>query len=443
MIKNYEFLLKNIQDVELKDPHFDGDEMILYCHNCIYHNNTLRVSLTTGQCHCSECGYNSDIKGFLAEQLHFKRDTITEIFENFLSRGVYADDTHLPEDYLQKTFSIETGENCIIVPYYNLDGETITACRYIYKKEESVWGKGSKAGLYGLWSLNSFTDSSYIVLVRGESNIHALWYHKIQALGMPDNVSFKEEYAREIFDRFEKIYVHTNGSLEDTKFVKEVCQVLPVDKLYKVNSKRVDENCSTPLELHLNNKLSYDSLIGTAEKINPDSIVKTKDRHVVIGEQLIKKLHLKYYNNDLYSYINGVYVLADDKMLKHCIVTQIDMNAKKSLCNESIEFAKNFLSNDTKIIIDKRYINCLNGIFDIKTNSLLPHTEQILTLNMVHFNYLVNEVAPNQLIDTYLDELMCNNPNRKEALLQLIGYCCTTSVDLQQSMIWYRNRFKW
>ena len=100
-------------------------------------------------------------------------------------------------------------------------------------------------------------------------------------------------------------------------------------------------------------------------------------------------------------------------MLHNCILRKIDVNVKKSQRRESIDFAKGWLADDVRIDVNTRYI-----------------------INQVHFNF-IPDLPPNPLIDNYLIELMCGNEARILALLQLIGYCCSTSVEMQQSVIWY------
>ena len=46
------------------------------------------------------------------------------------------------------------------------------------------WKKGSSTNLYGLDKLKDYKNE-YIIIVEGESDTQTLWYHGIQALGVP------------------------------------------------------------------------------------------------------------------------------------------------------------------------------------------------------------------------------------------------------------------
>lgn len=76
--------------------------------------------------------------------------------------------------------------NSIKIPYYDSDMKQI-AKRYRNHKDNPYrffWEKGSKSNLYGLWKLKDY-NNDYIVLVEGESDTQTLWYHNIQAIGVP------------------------------------------------------------------------------------------------------------------------------------------------------------------------------------------------------------------------------------------------------------------
>lgn len=222
------------------------------------------------------------------------------------------------------------------------------------------------------------------------------------------------------------------------QFISGISGVLPTNKLYIITSREVDSSCKDISDLHIAGKLDINTLFSTAKPLAniPIEHKEQKLTHVDIGKRLIEILNLKYYNHDIYTYQNGVYKLADEIMLKNRIVREIDINAKKNLCNESIEFVKNWLANDNEIAVDTNYINYANGLYDIAHQCFIPHTPEVFTLNQVHANYL-SEIPNNELVDNYLNEIMCNDPKRKQALLEITGYCQTAQTGIQQSIIFY------
>lgn len=400
---------------------------------------SLNISLDTGNCRCTECGISGNIIDLIRGRMNKTEEEAKAILDNYLPLENYANKNNYPIEFLE-SFGLKNNDCKIEMPYFDINKSNF-AVRYWANDNTFTWEKKSKSNFYGIWKIKEFNDNSYIVLVKSEWQALALWYNNIQAIAVPESIKFREDYELSIFDKFEKIYIVCDNTLESTAFARESTELLPCDKLYKIFPSKIDTACITPLDLHINSKLSYTSLMAVAEKISPSpaKITTNKERHVEIGEVLISKLNLKYYNGQLYTYQNGVYRIATDSMLKSYILHEIDINAKRSQCTESIEFIKNWLANDTTIEVDANYVNFLNGLIDIRTGILVPHTSDIFTVNQVQFNYLT-KLQPNELVDNYLNQLMCDKPYRVEALLQLIGYSCTASTEMQQSMIWYGKR---
>lgn len=438
----YEQLIKSFLS-DKDDFEIEGNTLRTVCYSCnpmseIIHSKvplTLNISLETGECHCQSCNAQGDIIDFIMNRGDLEKEQALDVLNNFLSLGVYADDNKLPIEFLEQ-LGMTTGDNSVFIPYYNQEKQEI-AIKELTKNKGYKWKSGSKTDLYGLWKVNEFTDNSYIILVKSEQNAQVCWNHKIQAIALPEDIKFKKEHSP-IFNNFEKVYICGDNGLDTTTFIRQVCEVLSCNKIFRILPSKVDENCQTPLALHLADKLDYNTLIETAEPIatNQTELQPSKKPHVDIGLKLIDSLKLKYYNNDIYTYKNGVYKLADEKMLKNCIVREIDINAKKNLCNESIEFVRNWLANDNEVTVNANYINYLNGLYDLRNQCLIPHTPDVFTVNQVHANCLT-ELPKNELVENYLNKIMCNDAKRKQALLEMIGYSQTSQTLIQQSMIWY------
>lgn len=265
------------------------------------------------------------------------------------------------------------------------------------------------------------------------------WANRIQCIGVPGAKNFSPKYAP-YFEKFDKIYIHSEEDSGAKTFISGISAVLPTNKLYIVNSKAIDSNCKDLADLNIHGKLNLQALLNTAVKFEPATTEEQSavQKHVLIGQQLIELLQLKCYNNELYYYCStdNVYKLADDKMLKNTILRCIDINAKKHLCNEVIEFVRNYLTDNGNIQIDSNYVNFMNGIYDIKNKCLLKHTSDIFTINQIHINFL-GQIPENLVVDNYLDELTNYVENRKTALLQMAGYSLTAMTCIQQSQIWY------
>lgn len=98
----------------------------------------------------------------------------------------YANEKKLPLDFLKGLGLKDTKYGNIAFPYYNID-KTINSTRYRNHPSNSskyLCKKGTQTVPYGLWKIQEFTND-YIVIVEGESDAQTLWFHGIQAIGIP------------------------------------------------------------------------------------------------------------------------------------------------------------------------------------------------------------------------------------------------------------------
>lgn len=428
---------------------------------CPFHdeeNPSFSINLEKGAYYCHACGEKGSIVDFVAKMKNIPNQEAWKFIEN--ETGVeytpntkpytledFSRDKKLPIEFL-KRFDIQTSAdgNSVLFPYCDISGNYLR-CRIRNHPDSAgkfLWdnAQGVPITLYGLWSLNSW-NSDYIVIVEGESDTLTLWHYGIPAVGVPGASNFRKEYAK-YFEKYKYIYVHSEEDTGADTLQKKVCEVLPISKLYKLTSKKVDSSCKDPSDLHIKGIFDKDKFFATAEPLAPTSKVPTniqaeakgKAPHVLIGEQLIEILKLKYYNHKLYTYKNGRNILVDDEMLENYIVNDIDESAKTHLRKESINFVKVKLSNNETIDVDDNYINCKNGFFDINEEKLIPHTPDIFSVNQLNVNY-IEKLSPNELVENYILEVANGDPNRAETIYQQIGYTSTCKTNLQKSMIWY------
>lgn len=97
----------------------------------------------------------------------------------------YSKEKMLPINFL-KELGLQNGKNNVSIPYYYID-KSLYANRYRNhpsNPQRFCWSKGTTTIPYGLWKIPEFTKD-YIVLVEGESDAQTLWFHGIQAIGIP------------------------------------------------------------------------------------------------------------------------------------------------------------------------------------------------------------------------------------------------------------------
>lgn len=161
--------------------------------------------------------------------------------------------------------------------------------------------------------------------------------------------------------------------------------------------------------------------------------IKYTVKHNEIADQLMKENSIVIYNDTLYIYANGLYVEGKKDIERK--ILSIYPEAKS---NFREEVYKNLMLTYNTKSIDKEcgIINFKNVLYDIKQNKAIAHTPNFFSVNQINVNF--NKDAHRvKAIDDFFDRISTNNQIRKQTLLEMIGYCMTTSVNLQKCFILY------
>lgn len=141
----------------------------------------------------------------LARELGLEPPSLAPINDNGgCTLAQYADLKGLPVDFLQDLGLADCKYGwlpAITIPYRDTEGTERairyrTALRKAGVDQRFKWKKGSTPFLYGLWRLR---PSERVVIVEGESDCHTLWFHGINAVGLPGVGSWKEERDAAVF----------------------------------------------------------------------------------------------------------------------------------------------------------------------------------------------------------------------------------------------------
>ena len=412
------------------------------------------IDLERGLYNCFSCGRHGNMVTFLAEMEGITTKEAYKMIaeENELQK--YADKKKISFDYLKSILGLENGKSCIKIPYYD-ENHKLIRMRFRNskksKKSKFKWGEGSITPLYGLWTLKE-ANNDYIVLVEGESDAQSLWYNGFQALGVPGASNLKPEFAS-IFEKFDRVYVHNEGDRGAENLIKSACKIIPYDKLYLISARKIDIECKDPSDLHIKGLLDKNSLLGTAEQIDKayydevnqntqktntgleDNFEDELEEHVRIAEEIMQRIHIRYYNEDFYVYKNGVY--RRNRPLIEQEILKIEPNAKSYLRKEILEYIR-INKYTPKIQINEQYVNCLNGLYDIVNNRLIEHSPNYFTTCQNHMNYYAdNEIPFNKDVDNFLDDICCNNYERRQAILQVSGETLTFKIHFAKATFLY------
>ena len=188
------------------------------------------------------------------------------------------------------------------------------------------------------------------------------------------------------------------------------------------------------------------------------SIINTqvRDNQVLVDmrdskNQIIPKIIAKYYlddpnmrfimfedSNDLMYYKNGIYVKYGESYLKGNIekLTNSDINTFN--VNEIINHIKRscFISKDLFDSNDSNLINLANGLYDIKNDVLLSHTQDYYSFYKSDIIYDKNAVCP--LIDKYISQIV--KPKDISIIYEIIGYALNNNKNQKTAFVFEGKR---
>ena len=101
------------------------------------------------------------------------------------------------------------GTPALRISYFDATGAE-AAVRFrvsLESKNRFRWRNGLRTFLYGLNRLADARTGGYVILVEGESDCHALWWHNLPALGLPGNPNWNEERDASLLVEIPVIYV--------------------------------------------------------------------------------------------------------------------------------------------------------------------------------------------------------------------------------------------
>jgi hypothetical protein len=192
----------------------------------------------------------------------------------------------LPLKFLKK-LKLEDFRGGIVIPYWDGNGDQYVEAdgKPFSRYRTSLFGggkvksrKGSKSKVYGLF-MRPLWKKHYLVLVEGESDCWALWYHYIPAYGLPGSANVKPLKGGHL-SGFDRIYVIQEPDRAGASFVKNVCNRLRrinfQGKVFRLGC----GNFKDPSELHCADpdkfRERWEALLARAEPLDLDETAARK-----------------------------------------------------------------------------------------------------------------------------------------------------------------------
>lgn len=152
--------------------------------------------------------------------------------------------------------------------------------------------------------------------------------------------------------------------------------------------------------------------------------------HNIFADFMIDKYNIKGYSKLPYIYSKNVYSFDQDEINRR-MLDNIE-NLKRNQITETFENIR--LKVTTKAEkIDPFIVNVKNGLFDIKTFKLLPHTSDIFTVNQ--FNCEYNPDAYCEAVDVMINNVTENNKTLRLLIEEMLGYFLLGDCRFQKAFI--------
>ncbi len=147
------------------------------------------------------------------------------------------------------------------------------------------------------------------------------------------------------------------------------------------------------------------------------------------AQYLKNEYHIVKINGQLHIYNNGIYDYAQKTIEAKMIEKIPTLTAQRR--TEVMKYLDLICTEVEQS--EANYIAFRNGIYDISEDALLPYTPDIVLTNRINHNYSVG--AYNQLTDSTLDKLACNDDEVRALLEECIGYCFYRRNELGKAFI--------
>jgi hypothetical protein len=125
--------------------------------------------------------------------------------------AAYAEYIGLPVGFLRSLGLKEIhyiDQRAVKMPFFDATGSEEVCVRFrvsLTGKPKVKTRKGDKHRLYGLWKIEEARQAGYVMLVEGESDSQAGWFHGVPVMGVPGATGFQSEWIADL-EGVEKIY---------------------------------------------------------------------------------------------------------------------------------------------------------------------------------------------------------------------------------------------
>lgn len=155
--------------------------------------------------------------------------------------------------------------------------------------------------------------------------------------------------------------------------------------------------------------------------------------HDAFGDYMIKKYNIIKLEKRLYMYKDGVYIDGESAIGSLIIELIPDLSSNKK--REVKEYIKDKCLDAKEC--DENLICFKNGMLDLDTLILKPHSPEFISKNKVNINYY--PYNKNEDMDKLMSNLACDDKEVIQLLYEMIGYCLYRGMPFQKVFILLGN----
>ena len=156
-----------------------------------------------------------------------------------------------------------------------------------------------------------------------------------------------------------------------------------------------------------------------------------------------KDNHLVYTNEMFRQYDSGRYTPIDERDIREMLTNIIDFNLVSSaLITSVLEVIKDICyvpfsdeNGNPNFDADPDIINCINGLFDLKTGTLKPHTPDYLSIVQFPFCYEKDGNVSSPIFDSFLSSALNDDADQITLIWQMMGYLLASNQKAKKAFI--------
>jgi len=168
-------------------------------------------------------------------------------------------------------------------------------------------------------------------------------------------------------------------------------------------------------------KMNYEEITPLHKKLKElQSIAQKKEYFREFIDKFVDFFSPIFYRGQYYLYENGCYFLVEEDHIKSLIYKGLD-NVKFRKTNDIVNNMKlKCFVEDRKVIKQNLSLNFRNGLLNLGSLKLEPHSKEHISFNQFPFEYDPNAQCPE--FNKFLTQIFTDEPEKSKALQEYSGY---------------------